>query len=97
MRSEGYLQNLELVAKRARFLAAEAQRAAPTDEDVEQALAYMLPGSSEPVAAPPPKPRSPTAGRLQAPEPGKRISSRGITPAQETADLPRLRGALVTA
>jgi hypothetical protein len=55
MRSEGYLKNLEITAKRASFLAEEQGRAHVTIEDVKQAIAQMMPETVAPAA---PRPRA---------------------------------------
>jgi len=44
LQSEGYLKNMELTVKRARFLASERRHKSPTLEDVKDAIADMMPG-----------------------------------------------------
>lgn len=44
MQSEGYLQSIDVTAKRALFVAGESGRALPTKEDVMEAIADMMPG-----------------------------------------------------
>lgn len=53
MQAEGYLKNLELTARRARFLAQEKGRAQINLEDVQEAIAYMTPhpGMADPSTA----------------------------------------------
>lgn len=48
MQSEGYLKNLEICVKRARFLAGEDGRAPLTLADVQAALDYTMSGTSKP-------------------------------------------------
>jgi len=43
MQSEGYLKKMEIVVKRMRFLAGERARRTPTQADVQDAIAYMMP------------------------------------------------------
>jgi hypothetical protein len=76
MQSEGYRKNAELCLKRSLFLAGERGRTQPDLADVQEALNYIMPGTS-PTAAPATMPRpatdralqlsrSPRAGELQA-------------------------------
>jgi hypothetical protein len=51
MRSEGLLHHIELVAKRAEFIAGEHRRAEPAREDVEQAIVEMLPHGARPATS----------------------------------------------
>jgi hypothetical protein len=43
MQSEGYLKNMEITVKRARFLAGEHGRRAPALADVQDAIGYTMP------------------------------------------------------
>jgi hypothetical protein len=76
MQSEGYLQNMDLTVKRARFLAGAHGRRSPALADVQEAIAHMMPAAMPKItsatprrrrSAPPLQPlRSESAAPLQA-------------------------------
>jgi len=88
--SEGLFQHMEFTAKRARHIAREArgQGATPTFEDIELAIAYMMPHAARPSA--PDSPGSSPADALPMPGSAPEAPARSVQPASAAPSRNRL-------
>jgi hypothetical protein len=89
MQSEGYLKNVEICVKRARFLAGEHGRRAPALADVQDAIGYTMPQAVPPVSTAASASRR---GSARAMQPARSVSAKSPQTVPE-AEFPR-RGTL---
>jgi hypothetical protein len=79
MQKEGYLKDMEITVKRARFLAGERGRSEPELEDVKAAIDYGMPAGAPQIANPAPRRRT-SAPALQS---VGRATARTVRPVPE--------------